>query len=117
MLKTRLRGRMEPPEIYAANPLGVCPECHDDVDEDEAHETLDGRFTHKSCLPFCDHCRDVLLHDTCEEGMVVVARGPLLSWRLLDNLGRLSIHPVHDATFSGRFCSYCFYLTFFGIGA
>jgi hypothetical protein len=122
MLLTRSRGRLEPPEVYSGNPLGECPECLEEVDEDEAHETLDGRFTHKACLPFCDHCRDVLLYDTCEEGMVLVAPGPVIDYRfyrtrlLRNGLYEHTRIPIFDTTFSGRYCRYCFFLVFFGIG-
>jgi hypothetical protein len=91
--------------------LGICPECLEEVDEDEAHETVDGRFTHRDCLPICDNCHDVLLHDLCKGGFVLVGPGPLLHW--LTEMKSQRRFPVHDATFSGRFCGPCFPLVFF----
>lgn len=116
MLLTRSRGRLEPPEVYSGNPIATCPECLDDVDEDEAHETLDGLFLHKACLPFCCHCRDVVLHDTCDEGYERVEAGPIIGMRILVSLGHTKQYPVRDTTFSGRYCRFCFFLVFFGIG-
>lgn len=111
MLRARSRGRLEPPEIYSGTPLGVCPECLDEVDADEAYETLDARFTHPACLPFCVCCHDVLLHDLCKGGHVLVGPGPVLHW--LIELKSQRRFPVHDATFSGRYCGFCFLNAFF----
>lgn len=120
MIKTRSRGRMEPPEVYCGTPLGICPECREDVDEDEPHETLDGQFTHTACLPFCSVCRDALLHDTCEDGYVNVEPGPVIGYSIVstrvNGVVREKHYPVRDKTFSGRFCGFCFPRSFFPEG-
>lgn len=110
MLRARSRGRLDPPEIYCGTPLGICPECLDEVDEDEAHDTLDGHFTHDACLPICKVCEDVL-HDLCPGGHVLVGPGPVLHW--LVEMKSQRRFPVHDATFSGRYCGFCFLNAFF----